>query len=50
MLVVVAGTPTLRAPEGERELATGDCVLFPDGPDGAWFPIDAEVDYRQGEV
>lgn len=40
LLVVVTGTPTLRAPEGERELATGDCVLFPDGPDGAHQLVD----------
>lgn len=35
LLVVVAGRPTLRTPAGEHELATGDCVLFPSGPDGA---------------
>jgi uncharacterized cupin superfamily protein len=35
LLVVVTGTPTLRAPEGERELKTGDCVLFASGPSGA---------------
>jgi uncharacterized cupin superfamily protein len=35
LLVVVAGTPTLRAPDGERELAPGDCVLLPSGPGGA---------------
>lgn len=35
LLVVVAGTPTLRTPDGERELETGDCVLFPSGPAGA---------------
>lgn len=35
LLVVVAGHPTLRAPEGERELRPGDCILFPSGPDGA---------------
>ncbi len=34
-LVVVAGTPTLRTPDGERELRAGDCVCFPSGPDGA---------------
>ena len=26
---------TLRAPDGERELEPGDCILFPSGPDGA---------------
>jgi len=35
LLIVVTGTPTLRAPEGERELETGDCVLFASGPSGA---------------
>jgi uncharacterized cupin superfamily protein len=34
-LVVVAGTPTLRTPEGERELRAGDVVGFPDGEAGA---------------
>ena len=32
---MVSGTPTLRAPDGERELEPGDCILFPSGPDGA---------------
>jgi len=35
LVVVVTGTPTLRTPDGERELAPGDCILFPSGPDGA---------------
>lgn len=35
LLVVLAGTPTLRTPEGERVLRAGDCVLFPSGPEGA---------------
>ena len=35
LLVVVKGRPTLRSPEGERELQPGDCVLFPSGPEGA---------------
>jgi uncharacterized cupin superfamily protein len=34
-LIVAAGTPTLRTPEGERELAPGDTVCFPGGPEGA---------------
>ena len=34
-LLVVAGTPTLRTPEGERELRPGDVVCFRAGPDGA---------------
>ena len=35
LLVVVSGKPTLRAPDGERELGPGDCILLPSGPDGA---------------
>jgi len=34
-LVVLSGTPTVRTPEGEEELAPGDLVVFPAGPDGA---------------
>jgi uncharacterized cupin superfamily protein len=34
-LLVVDGTPTLRAPDGERELRRGDLVCFPVGPAGA---------------
>jgi uncharacterized cupin superfamily protein len=34
-LLVLAGRPTLRAPEGEGELRDGDVVCFPDGPAGA---------------
>jgi uncharacterized cupin superfamily protein len=34
-LIVLAGTPTLRSPEGERVLAPGDAVCFPAGPQGA---------------
>ncbi len=33
--IVLDGTPTLRHPGGEDELAPGDVVCFPDGPDGA---------------
>jgi len=35
MLIVLRGTPTLRTPDGERELSEGDVVHFPVGPDGA---------------
>jgi uncharacterized cupin superfamily protein len=35
VLVVVSGTPTLRTPHGERQLAPGDCVHFPSGEAGA---------------
>lgn len=34
-LVVVAGTPTVRTPEGETALEAGDVVCFPVGPAGA---------------
>jgi uncharacterized cupin superfamily protein len=34
-LVVVAGTPTVRTPDGEQMLKPGDVVCFPVGPDGA---------------
>jgi uncharacterized cupin superfamily protein len=34
-LLVLAGRPTLRTPEGEEELAPGDVVCFPEGPPGA---------------
>jgi uncharacterized cupin superfamily protein len=34
-LLVLSGTPTLRDPDGEHELAPGDVVCFRVGPDGA---------------
>jgi uncharacterized cupin superfamily protein len=34
-LLVVAGRPTLRDPEGEHELRPGDLVCFREGPEGA---------------
>jgi uncharacterized cupin superfamily protein len=34
-LLVVRGTPTLRTPEGERDLREGDVVCFPRGKAGA---------------
>jgi uncharacterized cupin superfamily protein len=34
-LVVLAGTPTLRTPEGEERLAPWDVACFPRGPEGA---------------
>jgi len=34
-LLVVAGRPTLRTPEGEQQLEPGDVVAFAQGPDGA---------------
>jgi uncharacterized cupin superfamily protein len=35
LLVVLAGRPTLRTPDGERELPPGEVVAFPAGPAGA---------------
>ena len=34
MFFVLAGTPTVRTPQGEERLAPGDVVYFPEGPDG----------------
>jgi uncharacterized cupin superfamily protein len=35
LLIVLRGTPTLRRPDGERQLAAGDVVHFAAGPEGA---------------
>lgn len=32
--IAVSGRPTLRGPDGERKLAPGDVVVFPEGPAG----------------
>ena len=34
-LICVSGRPTLRGPDGERELEPGDVAVFPEGPAGA---------------
>ena len=34
-VLVLGGRPTLRTPQGERELEPGDVACFPEGPDGA---------------
>lgn len=34
-LYVVAGAPTVRTPDGEQVLQSGDVICFPDGPTGA---------------
>jgi uncharacterized cupin superfamily protein len=34
-LIALSGTPTLRTPDGERELRAGDVVCFSAGPGGA---------------
>jgi uncharacterized cupin superfamily protein len=39
-LIVLAGRPTVRHPEGEDELAAGDVVCFPAGPGGAHKTIN----------
>jgi uncharacterized cupin superfamily protein len=35
LILVLRGSPTLRTPEGERELAEGDFVHFPKGAEGS---------------
>jgi uncharacterized cupin superfamily protein len=35
LLLVLRGRPTLRSPQGERQLEEGEVVSFPPGPDGA---------------
>ena len=35
LLIVLRGRPMLRTPDGERQLAEGEVVHFPTGPDGA---------------
>jgi uncharacterized cupin superfamily protein len=46
LLVVLDGTPTLRTPEGERQLERGDMVSFPRASEGAhklWNDTDEPV-------
>ena len=48
LLLVLDGSPTLRTPDGERELARGEVVHFPVGADGAHQVLnrsDAPVRY-----
>jgi uncharacterized cupin superfamily protein len=48
LLLVLDGSPTLRTPKGERELARGEVVHFPVGADGAHQVLnrsDAPVRY-----
>jgi uncharacterized cupin superfamily protein len=33
--IVLSGRPTLRSPDGRRELSPGDLAVFPEGPAGA---------------
>ena len=44
-LIVLDGRPTLRRPEGDEELARGDVICFPPGPEGAH-----KVTNRTGET
>jgi uncharacterized cupin superfamily protein len=44
-LIVLRGRPTLRTPDGERELAEGEVVPFPRGRDGAH-----RLENRSGDV
>jgi len=44
-LIVLVGRPTLRTPDGERELGPWDCAFFPSGEDGAH-----KVTNRTGET
>jgi uncharacterized cupin superfamily protein len=34
MFFILSGRPTVRTPEGEEQLAPGDVVYFPEGPEG----------------
>jgi uncharacterized cupin superfamily protein len=43
-LIVVAGTPVVRGPDGERQLRPGDVVVFPEGPSGAHQVINRSND------
>jgi uncharacterized cupin superfamily protein len=43
-LVVISGTPVLRAADGERELKPGDVAVFPEGPDGAHQVINRSAE------
>jgi uncharacterized cupin superfamily protein len=43
-LLVLGGRPTLRTPDGERELEQGDVVFFPKGPDGAHQVLNRSTD------
>ena len=48
LLIVLDGTPTLRTPEGERQLDRGDVLSFPTTPEGAhklWNDTDEPVRY-----
>jgi uncharacterized cupin superfamily protein len=44
-LLVVDGAPSLRDPDGERQLKRGDIVCFPVGPDGVHQVINRTEDH-----
>ena len=39
-LIAVSGRPSVRTPDGERELAPGDVVVFPEGPAGGHLVVN----------
>jgi uncharacterized cupin superfamily protein len=39
-LIAVSGRPSVRTPDGERELASGDVVVFPEGPAGSHLVVN----------
>jgi len=39
-LLAVSGRPTLRGPDGERDLEPGDVVVFPEGPAGGHLVVN----------
>jgi uncharacterized cupin superfamily protein len=39
-LIVLSGRPTLRTPDGERKLESGDLAVFPEGPAGAHLVVN----------
>jgi uncharacterized cupin superfamily protein len=43
-LLVVSGRPTLRMPDGERQLEPGDVAVFPQGPAGGHKVTNATED------
>jgi uncharacterized cupin superfamily protein len=47
MFFVLSGTPTVRTPEGEEQLAPGEVVYFPEGPAG-WAAHVLESNGRAG--
>ena len=44
LILVLQGNPTLRTPDGERELEPGDVVHFPTGPEGTHHVINRNAE------